>query len=185
MKLPLRVLSGVVIPFFLASCMAMHQRRIIRENVSPDPMTPGQWSQITGTYLGPIRSTNNRFGTEGVVVAETRMEVYGTAEHPLIFLKMRADTTSAMTFYGERTETFTNISERHYGVRGDVVAASHFPNQLYLKLWPQPLSPMLGGFMIVTFNGHGCAEVEFVEHAFRHGEGTLKRLPKLPGVCRE
>ena len=176
---------ALCLALLFSNCMAMHQRRAIRENVSPNPMTPREWSQITGAYVGPIRSENRRFGASGAQAAELALEIFGTAAQPEIFLKMRSDYTSPLIFYGERTESFTNIPERHYGVRGDVVAISHEPDQLYIRLKPQPLSPLFGSFMIVTFHGHGCANVEFIEHAFRHGSGLLKRLPNLPGVCRE
>lgn len=179
MRATLRISLFACLILVGAGCMAVHQRRNIRESVAPEPMTPRAWGAAAGTYIGPIRSTSRRFGSEGVSVAETRLEISGTADEPLIFMKMRVAFTSAGNMNGERTETFTNIDQRRYGVRGRLFASSHAPDQLLLQLKPQPLSPTAGSFMILTFRGHGHADVDFVEHAFRHGEGTLLRPPAL------
>ncbi|MEA3189013.1 MAG: hypothetical protein QOD99_2843 [Chthoniobacter sp.] len=165
--------------------MAMHERRAVREDVSPNPMSLSAWAQVVGTYVGPIRSANRRFGNDGVNTMDVRLEISGSPEYPLIFLQTRTAFSGALILSGERAETFTNIPERHYGVRASVAATSHDPDQLRLMLKSQPLSPTLGGFMTLTFRGRGCAEVDFIEHAGRRGDGILKRLPRLPGVCRE
>jgi len=184
MRFTLRISLFVCLILLGAGCAVMHQRRNIRESVTPEPMTPRDWAAVTGTYIGPIRSTSRRFGTEGVAVAETRLEISGTADEPLIFMKMRVAFTSAWNQNGERAETFTNIDERRYGVRGRIVASSREPNQLFLQLEPQPLAPTFGSFMIVTFREDGRANVDFVEHAFRRGEGILQRPPALVEEAR-
>lgn len=185
MRFTLRVSLFVFLLLLAAGCMVMHQRRNIRESVAPEPMSPRAWANATGIYIGPIRSTSRRFGTEGVAVAETRLEISGTAQEPLIFLKMRVAFTSAGIQNGERTETFTNIDQRRYGVRERVIASSHEPDQLYLQLKAQPLAPTFGSFMIVTFRADGGADVDFVEHAFRRGEGTLQRPPVFAEAARD
>lgn len=186
---PMKSLPRLALAFCLtilvSGCVAMHERRVVREAVSPNPMTPGQWSQITGVYVGPVRSVNRRFGATGFNTTDLRLEISGTPEAPELFLKMHTAFTSASFFSGERDETFTNIPERRYGVRASLRATSHEPDQLRIRLWSQPLSPSLGGFLTITFRGQGCADVDFLEHAGRRGEGTIKRLPNLPGVCRE
>lgn len=169
--------------FFLAGCAAMPQRRAIRETPGPNPMTGSEWAAVTGIYTGPVRSVNRRFASEGLSVADARLELSGSAEQPRVFLKTQTGYAGAWSAYVERNESLTNIPERRYGTQGFIAAATHSPDGLTLQFRPGPFSTNSRAFWIVTFRGRDCAEVTAVARAGWHGEGTLHRVPVLPGAC--
>jgi hypothetical protein len=152
--------------------------------LSPQPMNPAQWQRVTGLYAGPIRAATTRFGYEALSVRELRMEISGTAEEPLVFLKMQTSHAGAWTAYSEKTETFTNISERRYGTQGYVFASSHAPDQLLLRLRANGVSWNVRPRMILTFRGRSCIDVDWIAESGWRGEGTLQRLPIFSGACR-
>lgn len=179
-----RLLLLASLALFLAGCTIPEHPPLLHD-LSPAPMSPLDWEKSCGIYVGPIRSTSWHFGTEGVSVAETRLEISGTTGNPLIYIKMETAFTSAGNRSGNRTESFTNIAERRYGTPQGLVASSHAPNQLYIRLLASASSPSYGAFMIVTFHGRNPAHVEFVEHLSRRGDGMLQHLTVLRSALRD
>jgi len=177
-------LLSLAVLFFLTGCGTIPQRRAIRESVSPDPIDPRMFARIAGVYTGPIRTTTKRFGTQGVRLFETRLEVYGSPESPDVFFKIQTAFTGAWNVYGENSEEFTNIPDRRYGTQGYIVATTHAPDQLRIKLRAGAFSPHVGSFLIVTFRGRDCADVRWIGRSGWHGEGSLHRMPSFPDNCR-
>jgi hypothetical protein len=172
-----RLLASVFLPLVMAGCASIYQRRAVFADLSGTPIAAAHWRKIAGVYSGPLRSTSSRFGNTGVVTENVRLELYGTPGAPLVFLKVHTSYTSANIAYGERMESFTNIPSREFGVKGRLAASSHAPNQLYISLRPQLLSPHRGTAMIVTFHENGGADIDLVGHFQRRGIGTLHREP--------
>jgi len=142
-------------------------------------MSERAFARIAGVYLGPVRTTTKRFGTQGIRLFEMRLELYGNPESPDVFLKLHTAFTGAWEAYGENSEEFTNIPERRYGTQGFIVATTHAPNQIMLSPRTGALSPHLGSFMIVTFRGRNRADVTWIGRSGWHGGGTLHRVPSF------
>ena len=166
----------------VSGCAFLSQRSAAFRPLAPDPMTPEAWAQVTGVYSGPIRATTKRFGTEGIRVFETRLELFGSPESPDVFIKIRTTHSGAWTAYSEKTETFTNIPERRYGTQGYVFASSHAPDQLLLRLRPNGVSLDVRPTMILTFRGRGYVDVQWLASNGWHGEGSLHRVPVFTDV---
>ena len=163
--------------FALPGCSTINQRNAVFADLSDRPIAPAKWRKLAGVYSGPVRSTSVGIGTTGVTSENMRLEVYGTPEDPLVFLRMRMFATSAFSAYNERNESFTNIPEREFGVRARLTASSHAPDELLITLEPALVSPNRGGAMIIKFATDGSAEVDSVGHFQRRGIGSLNRVP--------
>lgn len=162
---------------FASGCAVLSQRRAPFSALAPEPMTPQQWKPLTGIYSGTIRATTRRLGTEGVRVFEARLELSGNPESPDVFLKIRTTHSGAWTTYSEKTETFTNIRVRRYGTDGYVLASTHAPDQVLLRLQPNGLWLDVRPTMILTFHAPGWADVQWLASNGWHGEGSLRSVP--------
>lgn len=166
----------------VAGCAGPRDRRAVRDALNPAPMTDRAWSRVVGTYTGPIRSTTIRGGFEGESAMETRLDLSGWADSPEVVLRFLTGYSTAWTLYGERNGAYTNIPSKRYGAQGSIVASTHFPNQLLLKLRRFGLFPSTGNFMILTFRGGGAVDVDMVGHSGWRGDGELWRAPALSVV---
>ncbi len=161
----------------LAGCRTINERNAVFTGLSDEPIACAKWRKLVGVYSGPVRSMSKGVGTTGITTQNMRLEVYGSPENPLVFLRLRAFATSAFTAYGERIESFTNMPEREFGVRARLSVSSHAPHDLFVTLEPTILSPNRGGAMIFSFQENGRVDVDSVGHFQRRGIGTLNREP--------
>lgn len=175
----------LLLAFCFTGCPSIRDRQAVLRGFSPQPIAPEDWSAMTGIYTGPLRAdVHTFFGTRGVSTSDARLEIYGSAEHPLVYFKWHTVYSSALTPVSMRTETYTNIPERQYGTQSRIRPVSHAPNELLLKLHPNVLSPTSFTYLVVRFHGDGCATVDYLGHFGWRGIGRLHRLPRHPGECR-
>ena len=166
-----------VIPFF-AGCSSTEDLRTVNfGNLSSSPVSGRTWKSYIGMYQGTVHTTARSFGTTAITVTEIQLELSGTPENPLIYLVMDSSCTSAWAMSGSYSETFTNIIQRRYGIPAWVVAESHGPNQLLIKLQTQTFSPYRDASLLLTFRGNGSVGVDFIGRYGRHGSGRLESLP--------
>jgi len=187
------VLLLCLIPFFAGCSSTVDQRKAFFADLSPCPVSPLAWKNFTGMYRGTIHSTavgsgvlgvniregdlqQDSAGTQGVTVAEVRLELSGTPDEPLIYLEMDSASSSAWNMSETYLEKFTNIPHRQYGVKGRLLAYSHAPNQLLISLQPAFFSANRGAAMILTFHGKDSVDIEYIGHFERRGNGSLTRV---------
>jgi len=168
-----------VMPVMLAGCAGFSDRRAILNELDPAPMTERAWSQMVGTYTGPIRSATQRGGFEGESATETRLDLSGWAAAPEVVLRMDTGFSTAWAMYGERKGTYTNIPSKRYGTQGAVYPSTHAPNQLLLQWRRFGVSANTGGWIILTFRGNGVIDADMIGHSGWRGDGELWRAPAL------
>ncbi len=169
----------------LSGCASIRDRNVVLRGLDPEPISDHDWARIEGVYTGPLRANVDTFwGTKGVSASDSRLEVYGAPEAPLVFFKWNTAYSSALVSIDTRTESYTNIPQRQYGVKGRLRPSSHAPNELLVKLHPNVLSPTSFTYLIIRFRGDGCADVDYLGHFGWRGIGRLHRKPEFPGVCR-
>ena len=68
MHFPPRVFGALLLAAILglAGCAGPSDRRAIFNELDPAPMTQTAWARVAGTYAGPIHSSTERFGYEGL-----------------------------------------------------------------------------------------------------------------------
>jgi len=145
--------------------------------LDPAPVSDRAWEQMQGTYTGPIRASTQRGGFEGESAMETRVDISGWPDDPQVVLRMDTGFSTAWAMYGERKGTYTNIPSKRYGTQGTLFASTHAPNQLLIQWRRWGISANTGGWLILTFRGHGTIDVELIGHSGWRGEGELWRVP--------
>ena len=178
------VVSGCLTLCLISGCGGIGARRAVLDTLSPYTVSGREWSRMIGTFSGPTRITTNRFGNEAVEILTMSLEISGDPLAPKIFLRMRTDHSGAWSFYNEHLASFTNILARRYSTQGYVTATTHAPNQLLIFIHRNDLTTDPGPFMIVTFRGRDCADVEYLGKSGWRGEGSLMREPHFPTDCR-
>ena len=177
--------SALFFLLLLGGCASVSYRNVVLQNLDPAPIEYRDWQRIKGIYTGPLRARTDTFwGTEGVGVSDSRLEIYGPPEAPLVFFKWNTVFTSALIPTDTRSESYTNIPERRYGVKGRLLASSHAPGEVLLELHPNVFSPTSFTYLIIRFHGRGCADMDYLGHFGWRGIGRLYRKPEFPGVCR-
>ena len=169
------VLAALVVT--LAGCATPSDRDAILNQLDPAPMTPRAWSQVAGSYSGPVRLTTMHGASEGEKTTEIRLDLSGGTNGPGVFLRMDTGLSTAWMPYGERKGTYTNIPSKRYGTQGTVFASTHAPDQLLLRLRRNGVSTFTGGSMILTFGRDGVVNVDMFGHSGWRGDGELWRVP--------
>jgi hypothetical protein len=180
-----RLVLALVALLVCSGCISIRDRRAVLNSLNPAPIDPLTWSRIAGIYTGPLRADVNTFvGTRGVSVSDARLEIYGTAQHPEVFFKWNTEFSTALFPIEGRIESYTNIPERRYGVKGRARPSTHAPNEMLIKLHPNILSPTSFTYLILRFRGDGAADVDYLGHFGWRGIGTLHRQTRFPGSRR-
>ncbi len=133
------------------------------------------WSQVAGTYLGPIHASTERGSFEGLTSIETRLDLSGWSDSPEVVIRIDRGYSTSWTEYGEWHGTFTNIPAKRYGSQGQVIASTHAPNQLLLILHRNRTATHAGNWMILTFHENGHADVDWIGRSGWRGSGELWR----------
>jgi len=162
---------------FFAGCSTVQERKDFFANLSPDRISPAHWKTLVGVYKGSVHSSASAFGSTGINEMEVRLELSGTPDEPLVYLDIDTAASSAWNASVTYSEKFTNIPQRVYGGRKPVLVYSHEPNQLLISLEPEILSPNRGAAMILTFHGNAYADVDYIGHYGRRGNGNVSRVP--------
>ncbi len=163
----------------IVGCAGPSDRSAVLSELDPAPMTGRAWSQAVGTYSGPVRSTTQRGGFEGESSMETRLDLAGSADDPQVAMRIDNGYSTAWAMYDERKGTYTNIPSKRYGSQGTVIASTHAPNQLLLRLKRYGLSSGAAKWMILTFRGNGTVDVDLIGNSGWRGDGELWRAPLL------
>jgi hypothetical protein len=161
----------------LAGCATPSHRNAILNELDPAPMTPRAWSQVAGSYSGPVRLTTMHGAFEGEKTTEIRLDLSGSTDAPGVFLRMDSGLSTAWMPYGERKGSYTNIPSKRYGTQGAVFASTHAPDQLLLRLRRNGVSTSTGNWLILTFGRNGVVNVDMVGHSGWRGDGELWRVP--------
>jgi hypothetical protein len=172
-----RIAALALLAVTISGCAGYPDRRLILNELNPAPMSDRAWSQVRGTYTGPIRSATQRAGFEAASSMETRLDLSGSADAPGVVLKIDNGFSTAWALYGERRGTYTNIPSQWYGGQGTVYATTHAPNQLLIKTRRYGFSSGTGYWMILTFTGNGVIDVDLIGHSGWRGDGELWRVP--------
>lgn len=169
----------------MTGCLSIRDRNVVLRGLDPEPVSPVQWEDMTGTYIGPLRAHVDTFvGTKGAAASDARLEIYGSAERPLVFFKWNTAFTTALVPIANRSESYTNIPQRRYGVKGRARPSTHWPDTMLLKLHPNILSPTSFTYLILHFRGDGGIDVDYLGHFGWRGIGRLHRLPEFPETAR-
>jgi len=163
----------------ISGCAGPPNRNAVLDTLNPAPMSPQAWSRVVGTYNGPIRATTIRYGFEAQAAMETRLDISGTPDAPLIIFKTNSGYSTSWSQYDERRATYTNIPSERYGSQGTVTASTHAPNQMLITLRRDTTLTHKGIWMILTFTGDGKVDVDWIGHSGWRGNGELWRVPNL------
>lgn len=141
--------------------------------LSAAPMSDSEWNKNIGIYSGPVRSrVHTWMGTTGEQSEEVSLSVRGTALHPKIYLRIRANYTTAWTGLGSKADVYTNIPRLEYGAKVLQHACTHAPNVLVLGI-PKRI-------YIMRFTCRDTIEIDEIGiHGWR-GVGRLQRVPEFP-----
>jgi hypothetical protein len=170
-----RIAALAALSIGVAGCAEPISRTSVLDELNPAPMSPRAWSQVVGTYLGPIHASTERGSFEGLTAIETRLDISGPPDSPDVIVRLDRGYSTSWTAYGEWHGTFTNITERRYGSQGAVIASTHAPNQMLLKLRRNRTTSPAGAWMILTFLGNGRVDVDWIGRSGWRGTGELWR----------
>jgi hypothetical protein len=165
--------------FIAAGCSGYPDRRLILNELSPALMSDRAYAGVIGAYTGPIRATSQRGGFEGESSSEARLDLSGWPDAPRVVLKLDTGFSTAWAMYGEREGVYTNIPSQRYGAQGVVYASTHAPNQMLLKLRRFGASAGTGAWLILTFQGQGTIDVDWIGHSGWRGQGELWRVSDI------
>lgn len=165
----------------LAGCAGFADRRVILDQLSPQPMSPAAWGRVVGTYMGPVRVTTQRGGFEGENTVEMRLDLSGWADAPEATMKMDSGFSTAWAMYGERKGLYSNVPAKRYGSQGELFVSTHAPNQMLIEMRRFGISPNIRAWLILTFEDNGNVSVDWIGHSGWRGDGELWRVMKPPG----
>jgi len=177
-----RFAAMVTLALAIGGCAGFSDRDAVLNELNPAPMSEQAWARVAGTYTGPIRASTQRGGFEGASSTELRLDLSGWADAPEVVMQMDNGFSTAWAMYGERKGTYTNIPSKRYGTQGAVFPTTHAPNQLLLKWRRWGVSANTGGWMILTFRGHGVIDVDMIGHSGWRGDGELWRAPAVDAL---
>lgn len=172
-----RIAAPAVLVAMIAGCAGPSDRDAAIHELNPAPMSAQVWSQVRGTYAGPIREVTERYGFEASAAMETRLDVSGWADAPGVVFRIDKGYSTDWSEYGEWRGTFTNIPDKRYGTQGAAYPSTHAPNQMLLELRRNGVHIGKGSWVILTFRGNGNVDVDWIGRAGWRGEGELWRVP--------